>query len=185
MTLKKCYALECNGRACLIDSINDHVVCIGAKIMASKVVRKNCPVQCNFRVVACAKLCAQGTQLNLSLFLMNQLVEDAKATHEGTRSFTESWILIFITLVSWMEPEDYQGMDVKVVEVCKGAKYQNLCWVKEVERMVDCLIQFWIYWEVLQTTVIKVPQLTEEVVTKYQRIAHFSIGPHTVYVHAW
>ena len=157
MTLKKHYSLERNGIACLIDSINDHTVYIGAKIMASKVVWKNRLVQCNSRLVACAELCAQGTQMNLSLFLMKQLVEDVEATQEGTRSFIESWILIFIALVSWMEPEDYQGMDVKVVEVWKGAKYQNLCWVKEVERMVDCLIKFWIYWEALQVKMVKFP----------------------------
>ena len=29
------------------------------------------------------------------------------------------------------------------------------------------------------------PRLTEEDTTKYRRIAHFSIGPHIVYVHAW
>ena len=75
--------------------------------------------------------------MNWSLFLMNQLVEDAEATKAGARSFTYSWLLILIALVAWMEPEDYQGMDVKVVEVCKGARYQNLWWVKEVDKMVD------------------------------------------------
>ena len=59
--MKKCYALECDGRAYCINSINDHVVCIGARILANKVVRKNCPIQCNSRVVACAKLCARCT----------------------------------------------------------------------------------------------------------------------------
>ena len=76
-------------------------------------------------------------------------------------------------------------MDVKAVEMCKGARYQNLWWVKDVERAVDCSIQFWIYWEALQAVATKVPRLTEEVVTKYPRIVHFAIGPHIVYVHAW
>ena len=55
-------------------------------------------------------------------FLLNQLMEDAKAAQAGARSFTYSFLLILIALVAWMEPEDYQGMDVKAVEVCKGAK---------------------------------------------------------------
>ena len=55
----------------------------------------------------------------------------------GLRSFTYSWLLILIVRVAWMELEDYQGMDVKEVEVCKGSRYQNLWWVKEVEIMVD------------------------------------------------
>ena len=79
MTLKKCYALKHDGRAYRIDSINDHVVPIGARILASKVVRKNHPVLCNSKVVACAELCVQGTHMNWSLFLLNQLMEDAEA----------------------------------------------------------------------------------------------------------
>ena len=118
---------------------------LGARILASKVVRKNRLVQCNFGVVACVELCAQGTQMNWSLFLMNQLVEDAEATKVGAVSFTYSWLLILIALVAWMEPNDYQGMDIKEIEVCKGVRYQNLWWVKEAERLANCLIQFWIY----------------------------------------
>ena len=30
-------------------------------------------------------------------------------------------LLILIALVAWMEPDDYQGMDVEAVKVCKGA----------------------------------------------------------------
>ena len=71
--------LENNGRSYRIDNINDRVVRIGARILASKVARKNRPVQCNSGVVACVELCAQGTRMNRSLFLRNQLVEDAEA----------------------------------------------------------------------------------------------------------
>ena len=69
INIKKHYRLECDRRAYRIDSINDRVVRIGARILASKVVRKNHPVQCNFGVVACVELCAQGTNMNWSLFL--------------------------------------------------------------------------------------------------------------------
>ena len=51
MTLKNGYARERDGRAYRIDSINDHVVRIGARILASKLVRKKYPVQYNFGVV--------------------------------------------------------------------------------------------------------------------------------------
>ena len=112
-------------------------------------------------------------------------MEDAKAAQAGAISFTYSCLLILIALVAWMEPEDYQGMDVKVVEVCKCARYQNLRWVKDAERAVYCLIQFWIYLEALQVETKKVPRLIEESMEKCQRIMHFEIGPHIVYVHAW
>ena len=80
MNLNKRYDLERDGRAYHIDSINERAVYIGARILASKVVTKNHSVQCNSGVIACVELCAQGAQMNWSLFLLNQLKEDAEAT---------------------------------------------------------------------------------------------------------
>ena len=84
-----------------------------------------------------------------------------------------------------MEPYDYQGMDVKAIEVFKGTRYQNLWWVKEAEKIKDFSIQFWIYWEALQAVAVKVPRLSKEFVEKYQMIARFTIGPHAIHVQAW
>ena len=55
--------------------------------------------------------------MNWSLFLLNQLVEDVVVIQPGVIPFTYSWLLILITLVAWMEPNRYQGMDVKAIEV--------------------------------------------------------------------
>ena len=96
MNLKKWYALEHDGRAYRIDSINDHVVCIGASILASKVVRKNWTNQCNSGVVACDELCAQGTHMNWLFFLLNHLVKDEEAAQASAISFTYSWLLILL-----------------------------------------------------------------------------------------
>ena len=76
---------------------------------------------------------------------MNQLEKDTVAVEEGEIPFTYSWLLILITLVAWMDPYDYQGMDFKAIEVCKGTRYQNLWWVKEEKILNDCAVQFWIY----------------------------------------
>ena len=59
--------------------------------------------------------------MNWSLFLMNQLVEDVVAVEAGEQSFTYSWLLILIALMAWMELDDYQGMEVEAIKVCKGA----------------------------------------------------------------
>ena len=72
-----------------------------------------------------------------SLFMMNQLMEEALAVQAEEWAFTYSWLLILITLMAWMEPVDYQGMDVEAVKVCKGAQYQNLWWVEEPTRKED------------------------------------------------
>ena len=65
------------------------------------------------------------------------------------RLFAYNWLLILIALVTWMEPDDYKGMNVDVVKIYKGTRYQNLRWVKEADILKDCAVQFWIYWEAL------------------------------------
>ena len=70
--------------------------------------------------------------MNRSLFLLNQLTEDAVTDQDEEWPFTYSWLLILITLVDWMDPEDYQRMKVEAVKVCKGARYQNLWWVEDL-----------------------------------------------------
>ena len=122
----------------------------------SKVVRGNQPVQCNSGVVACAQKCVEGVKMNWYLFLLNQLLEVALATK--TRwPFSYSWLLILIALVAWMEPEDYKSMTVDAAKVCRGARYQNLWWVKEPSRQVNCAIHFWVYWEAPQAAIIAIP----------------------------
>ena len=119
--------------------------------------------------------------MNWLLFLLNELREDAVAVQAGLPPFTYKWLLILIVLVGWMEPDDYQGMEVDVVNVCKGACYQNLWWVKETDRLKDCAIQFWIYWEALHAAARKVLQFSNEVVTKYLWIYWFGLG-HTPFI---
>ena len=68
--------------------------------------------------------------MNRSLFLLNQLLEDILVSQDE-RSFLDSWFFILIALVAWMEPEDYQPMTVDAAKVFRGARYQNLWWVKE------------------------------------------------------
>ena len=83
--------------------------------------------------------------MNWSLILFNQLTKDAVVVQTRERPFTYSWLLILIALVAWMDPEDYQCMDVEAVKVCKGTRYQNLWWVEEDNRQADCVIHFWVY----------------------------------------
>ena len=53
--LKERYDLQRDGRAYHIDNINNRMMHIGAWILASKIVRNNCPVQCNSGVIACVQ----------------------------------------------------------------------------------------------------------------------------------
>ena len=99
--------MQRDGHAYHINNINEWVVRIEGCILASKIIRGNLQIECNSGTVACAQQCAEGFQMNWSLFLLNQLTEDTAATQVGERSFSYSWLLILIYLVAWMEPEDY------------------------------------------------------------------------------
>ena len=81
--LKKRYELQNDGRAYRIDSINDQSMCIGASILANKVVRKKHPTQCNSVFIVCEEQCEKCVQMNWSLFLMNQLAKDAVVVQTG------------------------------------------------------------------------------------------------------
>ena len=51
--LKERYGLKRDGHTYRIDNINERAVCIGAHILASKVIRGNLPVHYNSGVVSC------------------------------------------------------------------------------------------------------------------------------------
>ena len=74
--LKERFGLQRDGRAYHIDSTYERSVCIGAHNLASKIIQKNRPVQCNSGVVDCAHKYIEGVKINWSLFLLNQLLED-------------------------------------------------------------------------------------------------------------
>ena len=75
-------------------------------------------------------------------------------------------------------------MEVDAVKVCRNAHYQNLWWVEEPSRQMDYAIHFWVYWEVLQVAIVKVPCLSHYVATKYRRLIQFAIVPHSIYIQA-
>ena len=55
MRLKERYNFQRDGKAYRIEKINEQAMCIGACILASKIVWKNRSVQCNSGVIACAQ----------------------------------------------------------------------------------------------------------------------------------
>ena len=71
-------------------------------------------------------------------------------------------------------------MVVDAEKVCRGARYQNLWWVEEPNQQMDRDIQFLVYWEALQVVAIAIPRVSPYLTAKYQRILHFSIGPHFI-----
>ena len=77
-------------------------------------VRKNHPNQCTYGVIACVEQCTEAVQMNWSLFLLNELMEDGMLVQEGNRTFNYSWLFILNALLKWMEPKYYQGMEVQV-----------------------------------------------------------------------
>ena len=154
-----------------IKFINDKAVQVVAKVLVVKIVQKNRPNQCTSGVISCAEQCAKGVQMNQSMFLLNQLMEDIVLVQEGRRPFTYSWLLILITLVGWMEPKYYQRMGVEVVRTCRGARYQNLWVLEDKEQQIDCNVQFYLYYNRLREATGKVQCLTDAVVTKYLRVA--------------
>ena len=66
-------------------------------------------------------LCAEGVQINLSQFLLNDFLQDATSTQEERTPFHYAWLLILISFTVWFEPVDYQPFDLHVT--CRGERY--------------------------------------------------------------
>ena len=123
--------------------------------------------------------------MNWSLFLLNELMEDTVLVQEADNPFTYSWFLILIMMVGWMEPTHYQGMEVDVVNICRGTRYKNLWALNDKERKTTNNIQFYLYLDALRDEEIKVLRLTRQAPKKYQRIPLLSMGPHTIHIQVW
>ena len=67
---------------------------IATRILTSKIVHKNCPIQCTLRVIACTQQCVEGVQMNWSIFLLNHLNEDVVVVQVEVRPYTYRWLLI-------------------------------------------------------------------------------------------
>ena len=60
------------------------------------------------------ELCAEGVQMNLLHYLLNELLVDVEESQEKGTTFHYSWLLILISFVAWSEPTNYQGVDIPV-----------------------------------------------------------------------
>ena len=95
--------------------------------------------------------------MNWYLFLLNELMEDTILAQEVGKPFTYSRLLILIALVGLMEPKYYQGMEVDIVNICKGDRYKNLWALNNKERQNDNNIQFYLYLDALWDMREKIP----------------------------
>ena len=55
-----------------------------------------------------ATLCAEGVQINLSQFFLNELLRDAASIQEEVTLFHYAWLIILILFTVWYELVDYQ-----------------------------------------------------------------------------
>ena len=144
--IKHKYDLTRDTKDFFIASINDHTIWFAAKVLDKKLVRKMRTNQCTTRTIVVVELCAASVQLNWSQYLLNELLEDVKKVQAKGSAFHYSWLLILISFVVWAEPTNYQGVDVLVL--CRGIRYQNLWFDKELsQRQKDNNIEFFLQGE--------------------------------------
>ena len=74
----------------MIDTINKKEVRITANLLKLKILWKNIPNQCTSRIITSTNQSATGIQMNWSLFLLNEIMEDVVLTQETSKPFTYS-----------------------------------------------------------------------------------------------
>ena len=71
-------------------------------------------------------------------------MDDIELAQEVSKSFTYSYILIFIVPGGLMEPILYEGMQVDTINICQGVRYKNLWALNEKESQTNNNIQFYL-----------------------------------------
>ena len=74
--LRNKYGVVKDKREYVIDTINNHEIRIAAKLLTVKIVWKNHMNHCTSGVTASTEKCTAGVQMNCSIFLLNELMED-------------------------------------------------------------------------------------------------------------
>ena len=82
------YGVRKDSRAYTIDTINDQAIRIIEKWLTIKIVRKNRPRQCTLGVITSTEQCVLGVQMNWSIFMLNEPMEDAVLVQEDDTMFT-------------------------------------------------------------------------------------------------
>ena len=70
--------------------------------------------QCTAGTIAAGEIYAKGVQMTYSHYLLNELIADAEGSREKGTPFHYSWLHILISFFAWVEPVNFQGVDMPV-----------------------------------------------------------------------
>ena len=111
-------------------------------------------------------------------------MEDVVLVQKVGKPFTYSWLLILIALAIWMEPTHYQGMEVEMVNICRGTRYKNLWALEDKQQQINNNVSFYLYLDALWGEAVKVPRLIDVATKKYRKIIGLVMGPRAIHIQA-
>ena len=114
------------------------------QLLARHLLRTCHPTEDPDTVVDLAHCVKEGVEYNWSLYLLNQFIEDDKATQETSQPFHYSWLLIIIVFVGWKEPRYSQFLTVQTN--CRGVRYAHLWATKDPEHENLSNMVFYTYY---------------------------------------
>ena len=160
--------------------IEDHTLRFTVQLLIGQVLRKCIPNEVPEGAIDLATQVKEGEQYNWCLYLLNQFMDDYKATQESNQLLHYSWLLILMAFLTWKEPS-HTGFFI-VRGKCSGVRYVNL-WVNpDPDRHRINNQVFFTYHQQLCAVVTSKPRITKDLTNMYRKKIRFMADLHHVYI---
>lgn len=160
--------------------IEDHTLRFTVQLLAGRVLRKCRPNEVPAGVVDLTLHAKDGKPYNWCLYLLNQLMDDCRATQERNQFFHYSWLLIIMAFVTWKEMNHSQFVTAK--GECIGVRYVNLRAHLDLNRQHVSNKVFFTYYQQLCAMIANRPKITKDITNVYKNQVCFMANLHRIYL---
>ena len=164
------------------DSVDteDYTIRFTVQLLARQVLRKCRPNEVLAGAINLTLHAKDGKQYNWCLYLLNQFMDDCRATQESNQLFHYSWLLIIMAFVTWKDPNHSQFVTLK--GECRGVQYASLWAHPYLDMQKVSNYMFFTYYQQLCTVVANRSRITKNIIDMYKNQVCFTTDLHHIYL---
>jgi hypothetical protein len=139
-----------------VASIQSGAVCLACQLITGKLVHKKKPTQVTGFVVDLTGKCAEGLQMNLTQYLVNQLELECRGVQDQGYEFQFCWFLILIAFIAWELPEGATFLEIEPFEPL-AVKFYTLWYSNDMNKKWQSNVVFHTYFNQLKNAIQSTP----------------------------
>lgn len=147
--------------------IQDHALWFTVQLLARPILRKCIPNEVTVGAIDLEVHAKEGKQYNWCLYLLNQFMDDYKATQESNQLFHYSQMLFLMVFVTWKGPSHTQFCTVR--GECRGVRYANLWANPNPDKQCINNHVLLTYYQQLYAVVANRPRITKDLTDIYKK----------------